>query len=148
MGLMGYGQDLNRDVLDEQQREYDLAKEAISRWITEQIVAPIIERQWLLRGILPESLTWTAEWSAVEPMSAVGLAEMGKAVAALRMTGLLTDETLVRLVSRFLPDFDADAELAALAAERPDEIGRMAGSAGPGAEEDEDRGELETGQEE
>ena len=152
MGLMGYGQDLNRDVLDEQQKEYKLALEAISRWITEQIVAPIVERQWLLRGILPESLTWAAEWSAVEPMSAAGLAEMGKAVAALRMTGLLTDETLVRLVSRFLPDFDADAELAALVAERPDEIGRMAGSAGPGAEEDEpeedeDRGELETGQE-
>lgn len=137
MGLMGYGQDLNRDVLDEQQREYDLAKEAISRWITEEIVAPIVERQWLLKGIWPESLTWTAEWSAVEPMSAAGLAEMAKAVAALKVTGLLTDETLLRLVSRFLPDFDADAEIEALAAERPDEIGRMAaGAAGPGDMED------------
>ena len=134
MGLMGYGQDLNRDVLDEQQREYDLAKEAISRWITEQIVAPLVERQWLLKGILPEGLTWSAEWSAVEPMSAVGLADVGKAVAALRMTGLLSDETLVRLVSRFVPDFDADAELAALAAGRPDEIGRMAAGAGDGAD--------------
>lgn len=151
MGLMGYGQDLNRDVLDEQQREYDLAKEAISRWITEQIVAPIVERQWLLKGILPESLTWSAEWSAVEPMSAAGLADVGKAVAALRMTGLLTDETLLRLVSRFVPDFDVDAEIEALAAGRPDEIGRMAAaSTGSAAGDDEgdDLGDLETGQEE
>lgn len=156
MGLMGYGQDLNRDVLDEQQREYDLAKEAISRWITEQIVAPIVERQWLLKGILPESLTWSAEWSAVEPMSAAGLADVGKAVAALRMTGLLTDETLLRLVSRFVPDFDVDAEIEALAAGRPDEIERMAAAstasagsaAGADDEGDDDPGELETGQEE
>lgn len=126
MGLMGFGQDLNRDVLDEQQREYDLAKEAISRWVTEQIVAPIVERQWLLKGILPESLTWSAEWSSVQPLTATALAEMGKAVAALKATALLTDETLLRLVSRFLPDFDVDAEILALASERPDEIERMA----------------------
>jgi hypothetical protein len=131
MGLMGFGQDLNRDVLDEQQREYDLAKEAISRWITEEIVAPLIERQWLLKGILPEGLTWTAEWSSTQPLTAVGLADMGKAVAALKMTGLLTNETLLRLISRFLPDFDADAEIEALADERPDEIGRMASQVAP-----------------
>lgn len=125
MGLMGFGQDLNRDVLDEQQREYNLAKETISRWVTEEIVAPLIERQWLLRGIWPAALTWTAEWSSAQPLTAATLADMGRAIGALRMTGLLTDETLVRLISRFLPDFDVDAELAALATARPDEIGRM-----------------------
>lgn len=149
MGLMGFGQNLNRDVLDEQQREYDLAKEAISRWVTEQIVAPIIERQWLLKGILPESLTWAAEWSSVEPLTATALAEMGKAVAALKATGLLTNETLLRLVSRFLPDFDVDAEILALASEQPDEIGRMANNAddvsGDGEETDDEQRDAGVG---
>jgi hypothetical protein len=64
-----------------------------------------------------------------EPMNAAGLAELGKALAALRTTGLLTDETLLRMFSRFVPGFDMEAELKALQGQMADEMARVAASA-------------------
>ena len=129
MSLLGYGQDLNRDVLDEQKQQYDLAKEKTAEWVTEQIVAQLIETQWLLKGIWPAALTWSAEWMGKDPMNAVSLAELGKALATLRTTGLLTDETLLRMFSRFVPGFDMEAELKALQGQMADEMARVAASA-------------------
>ena len=129
MSLLGYGQDLNRDVLDEQKQQYDLAKEKTAEWVTEQIVAQLIETQWLLKGIWPAALTWSAEWMGKDPMNAASLAELGKALATLRTTGLLTDETLLRMFSRFVPGFDMEAELKALQGQMADEMARVAASA-------------------
>jgi hypothetical protein len=91
-----------------------------------EIVEPLLVRQWLLAGIWPESLTWSINWSNKTPLDAVKLGELAKAITALKAAGLLTEETLLRLFSRFVPDFDADMEIEALEKERPDEIQRMA----------------------
>jgi hypothetical protein len=65
-----------------------------------------------------------------------------KALVSLRATGLLTDETMLRLLSIILPDFDVAAELKALAKQKPDEVNRMAQmSADDGNEEDGDDGD-------
>lgn len=114
MSLLGYGQDLNRDVLDEQKQQYDSVKESMSEWVSQQIVRPLIERQWLLKGIYPDGLDWSVEWASKQPFKAVDLGEAAKALTLLNATGLVTDETLIRLFSRFVPGFDADAELTAL----------------------------------
>lgn len=119
MSLLGYGQDLNRDVLQEQKEQYDATKEQLSTWVTGQFVRPLLERQWLLKGIWPGHLTWTAEWASKKAATATTIAEIANAVAMLRATSLLTDETLLRLLSHTLPDFDVNAELAALAQPRP-----------------------------
>ncbi|HXF64936.1 MAG TPA: hypothetical protein VNK95_25135 [Caldilineaceae bacterium] len=140
MSLLGYGQDLNRDVLDEQEEQYRRTLEQASAWVTGQFVKPLLERQWLLRGIWPGALTWSAAWAAKEPATAESLAEVAKALVALRATNLLTDETLLRLLSHVLPDFDVEAELAALQAARPDEVTRM-GNLAQGAVEGEDDGD-------
>lgn len=126
MSLLGYGQDLNRDVLDEQKQQYDAVKESMSDWVTQQIVTPLIERQWLLKGILPDGLKWSVEWASKQPFKAVDLGEAAKALAMLRATGLFTDETLIRLFSRFVPGFDAEAELAALKQREAEEMRRVA----------------------
>ena len=126
MSLLGYGQDLNRDVLDEQEEQYRRSLESISEWVFGQFVKPLIERQWLLKGIWPDSLTWTAEWANKVPVTAAGMDLAAKALVSLRATSLLTDETMLRLLSNVLPDFDVTAELKALAAQRPDEVNRMA----------------------
>ncbi len=126
MSLLGYGQDLNRDVLDEQEEQYRRSLESISEWVFGQFVKPLIERQWLLKGIWPDSLTWTAEWASKQPLTAAGMDLAAKALVSLRATSLLTDETMLRLLSHVLPDFDVAAELKALAAQKPDEINRMA----------------------
>lgn len=124
--LIGYGQNLNRDVLDEQSSEYDEDKESLSDWTAEQIVIPLIERQWLLRGIWPEGLTWSLEWASKKALTPTAFAEAAKALAALRATGLLSDESLIRLFARFVPDFDAQAEIDRLAELNLDMVGRVA----------------------
>lgn len=141
MSLLGYGQDLNRDVLDEQEEQYRRSLESISEWVFGQFVKPLIERQWLLKGIWPDSLTWTAEWANKVPITADGMDLAAKALVSLRATSLLTDETMLRLLSHLLPDFDVAAELKALAAQRPDEVNRMAQmSADDGDDEEGDDG--------
>ncbi len=125
MSLLGYGQDLNRDVLDEQEEQYRRGLESVCTWVTGQFVKPLVERQWLLRGIWPAALTWTAEWANKQPLTATDMDMAAKALVSLRATSLLTEETMLRLLSHVLPDFDVAAELKALAKQRPDEVGRM-----------------------
>lgn len=136
MGLLGYGQDLNRDVLEEQGEQYSRACEEMSRWVSEQIVRPLIERQWLLKGIWPAALTWEVEWASKQPMTAVSLADAAKALAALRMTALFTDETLLRMFSRFVPDFDVATELEALEQREADEAASVAVNAAVDGQDD------------
>lgn len=126
MALLGYGQDLNRDVLDEQERQYRRALESVSGWATGQLIRPLIERQWLLKGIWPDALRWNVEWASKEPLTASALDLAARALVSLRATGLLTDKTMLRLLSNVLPDFDVEAELLALAKQKPDEVKRMA----------------------
>ena len=128
MSLLGYGQDLNRDVLDEQKKQYDATKEILSGWVADEMVAPLIERAWLLAGIWPEGLSWHCEWTAPQAMTAPLLTDVAKALGALRATALFRDETLIRLFSRFWPEFDAQSEIDALAELGMEgELGRIAG---------------------
>jgi hypothetical protein len=121
MSLLGYGQDLNRDVLDEQKEQYDSAKESLSSWLSEEILRPLIERQWLLKGIWPDSLDWAIEWAAKESLTAEGMLAAANAFNALVLNGKFSDETLLKLFSRFVPAFDADAELKLLQAKQAKE---------------------------
>ena len=130
MSLLGYGQDLNRDVLDEQKQQYDSRKEAQSAWVTAQFVKPLVERQWLLKGILPESLNWSAEWASKQALSAATLKDAGDAALKLKALGL-RDETVIRLLSLFIPNFDADAEIQALRQQMADQVARVAANATP-----------------
>lgn len=128
MSLLGYGQDLNRDVLDEQAKQYNARKEAASAWVTAEIVKPLIERQWLLKGIWPPSLIWSVEWSAKQALTAQTLKDAGDAGLKLKAVGL-RDETIIRLISLFIPGFDAEAEIAAMQQMMRDQMARVAANA-------------------
>lgn len=132
MSLLGYGHDLNRDVLDEQVKQYDAVKEQMSNWVFGQLVKPLVERQWLLKGIYPPGLSWSVQWSAKKAMTATALREAGDAALKLKALGL-RDETILRLLSLFIPDFDAEAEIKALAAQMRDEVARVGVLAADGA---------------
>lgn len=110
MSLLGYGQDLNRDVLDEQKEQYDGHKEQKSQWVAGQFVKPLIERQWLLKGIWPGSLDWDVEWSSKQPLQALMLKDAGDAMLKLKALGL-PEETVIHLLSLFVPDMNADEVL-------------------------------------
>jgi hypothetical protein len=122
LALLGYGQNLNRDVLEEKKAQYDETLPLVSEWVEREIVVPLLERQWLLQGIWPEGLTYRITWSVRETLTAARLESLGKALAALQATALFDEETLIRMAARMVPGLDVDALLAALArarAERP-----------------------------
>jgi hypothetical protein len=82
-----------------------------------EFIKPLLERQWLFLGIWPDSLEVDIQWKAKKEASATELAEMARFAATIKAGGLLTMPTLLRIMATRLPDFDVDAELAALAAE-------------------------------
>src|SRR3989304_546735 len=52
MELVAYGEGLNRDILGEKKDEYDESLDDGREWVTEEFLKPLLERQWLLKGIL------------------------------------------------------------------------------------------------
>lgn len=118
MSLLGYGQDLNRDVLDEQKQQYDRALDALCAWLDKEIVQPLIELQWLLKGIWPGGLTYQIIRPSRHPLTPEAIAAAAAAVTALKATGLFTDELLLRFLAQVLPGLDAEEALKLLQQER------------------------------
>lgn len=129
--LIGYGRNLNRDVLQQKKEQYEESIPSVRGWVVAEMVKPLLERQWLLAGIWPDSLVWSVEWKSKKTPSPAGFAEIAKALVALKATGLFQDETLLRLFAMLYPDFDAAAEIEALAARDVDDMaGRIGAEAG------------------
>lgn len=139
--LIGYGRNLNRDVLEQKKEQYEEALESVRQWVVSEFIRPLVERQWLLAGIWPDGLTLDVVWKAKKQPTPTDLAEMARFAAAVKASNLLTNETLLRVMATVLPDFDVDAELAALEAEemeRTEMALRIAGNAAVPADDDED----------
>ncbi len=127
--LIGYGRNINRDVLEQKKEQYDDSLQGFRGWLTVEFIKPLLERQWLLAGIWPDGLAWSVDWKTGKAPTPTGVGEIGKALLALQATGLFREETLLRLFGMVFPGFDVETELAALSSGRPDEIGRMAAGA-------------------
>jgi len=108
MSLLGYGQDLNRDVLQEQKEQYDETLEALRPWVEKEILTPLFELAWLLVGILPDALAVTYHWKAKKVLKAADLRDIAEAGVRLRALGL-PEPAIWTLIQRFLPDLDWDA---------------------------------------
>lgn len=128
MSLLGYGQDLNRDVLEEQKGQYDRALEQVASWVITQFVTPLLELQWLLLGIWPGDLEYSITPAAKETLTAEMVVTAAEAILKLKATRLFDEPTLLKMFTMLVPiDEELAAKaLAALEAGRPDEIGRMA----------------------
>jgi hypothetical protein len=130
--LIGYGRNLNRDVLEQKKEQYTETLGAVRQWLVTEIIKPLLERQWLLLGIWPDALTLDVQWKTKKEPTPAELEQLGKFVATLKAMGIVTDATLLRILATALPDFDIDAELAAVAAqaaERQTELQRIAANA-------------------
>jgi hypothetical protein len=93
------------------------------------MVRPLLERQWLLLGIWPEGLEYEIKWASKKSLTATTLKEIAAAGVQLKALGW-PDEVIVDILAPLIPNFEAAAlktALAAAAANRPDEIGRIAG---------------------
>lgn len=106
MPLLGYGQDLNRDVLQEQKEQYDRALDALAQWIDKEILQPLIELQWLLKGIWPGGLKYQIVRPSRKPLTAADLKAAAEAIKALRESGIVADVLLLRFLAQLIPGLD------------------------------------------
>jgi hypothetical protein len=105
MSLLGYGEDLNRDVLDKQEEQYQRALEGLTAWPTMQIVKPLLERQWLLKGIWPDGLKYKIKWRAKAPLTADAVEKAAN--AGLKLKALGAPPAVVRaVIEQLLPGVD------------------------------------------
>lgn len=117
MSLLGYGQDLNRDVLEEQAAQYDDALVALRVWPETEIVRPLVERQWLLKGIAPEGLTYRVAWASQEAVKAATVAQAADAGLKLLALGY-SMEQVGQVLALLLPGLELGASGQGAAASR------------------------------
>lgn len=127
MSLLGYGQDLNRDVLQEQKQQYEEGLRSLKKWVEHELIRPLIELQWLLAGIWPETLEYEIGWQVTGGgLKAAQVRDAADAGVRLRALGL-SDDALWGILEQFLPGVDLPSPLAPLPGR---ERGAEAASAG------------------
>ena len=127
--LIGYGTDLNRDILEQKQDQYADAIESVQGWLEAEFLLPLLERQWLMLGIWPDALTVAFQWKQKKRPTPAGMKDMAAFAASIKAAGLLTDGTLLHMLATVLPDFDVDAEIAALEAQASEDAAAAAAQA-------------------
>ncbi len=120
--LIAYGENLNRDVLQEKKAQYDEGIAATQGWVEDQILGPLLERAWLLAGILPENVKYSVGWPSKKVLIPQDIQALATAVGQMRRDGW-SDTAVWALIEPWLPDdldmdalFDAEPEPRAAAA--------------------------------
>lgn len=107
MELVAYGGDLNRDVLGEKKAEYDETLDDGREWLAEEILKPLHELQWLLKGILPENIEYSIGWRKAKSLTPTMLRDLADGIMRLRVLGVKV-ELLQALLAQFIPGIDLD----------------------------------------
>ena len=111
MSLLGYGQDLNRDVLDKQKEQYDEMLNQVKHWVGEELIKPLLYREWLLHGIVPEGLPYQIAWKSKTRLTPEALMALANAALSLRTLGL-DNVALKAVLVKYLPDVEVGELLA------------------------------------
>jgi hypothetical protein len=107
MELIAYGGSLNRDILGEKKEQYDEILNQGREWTTLQIITPLLERQWLMQGILPATVQYKIIWRKAKSLSPGDLRDLADAGSRLKVLGV-KDEIIQLLMASFLRDVDID----------------------------------------
>lgn len=107
MELIAYGSGLNRDILGEKKDQYEETLRQDREWLISQILKPLLERQWMLQGILPASLDYKIVWRSGKSLSPTDLRDLADAATRLRLLGV-KDEIIQLVLAMFLRDVDVD----------------------------------------
>jgi len=108
MSLLGYGHDLNRDVLQKQKEQYDETLPVLQTWVTDQLVRPLLELEWMLHGIWPAHLDYEVQWKRKQTLTPEALAKLADATLRLRAMGF-PDAVVVELLGLFITGVDLSA---------------------------------------
>ncbi len=144
--IMFGGENLNRDILEDQVAAYEKDLISASAWVVTEFIRPIAELQLLLLGIWPGDLEMTVVWAREEAQQAkvaqasaqaaeqvaAAVAKAGEAGTKLRAAGIpdeVIDAILVEIVSQAMPGLDRVDITAkikqARRAQEPDPIDRI-----------------------
>jgi hypothetical protein len=107
MELVAYGEGLNRDILSEKKDEYDESLADGREWVTEEFLKPLIERQWLMKGILPAEVEYALIWRKAKSLTPADLRDLADAGSRFKVLGV-KDEIVQLLMASFLRDVDID----------------------------------------
>ena len=107
MELVAYGEGLNRDILGDKKEEYDESLADGREWLTEEFLKPLLERQWLLKGILPASVKYQIIWRKAKQLTPADLRDLADAGSRFKVLGV-KDEIIQLLMASFLRDVDID----------------------------------------
>ncbi|RPI92888.1 MAG: hypothetical protein EHM40_11595 [Chloroflexi bacterium] len=107
MELIAYGGELNRDILGEKKAQYEEILNQGREWASMQLIRPLLERQWLLQGILPASVKYKVIWRKAKTLSPADLRDLADAGSRLKVLGV-KDEIIQVLLATFLRDVDVD----------------------------------------
>jgi len=105
--VLGYGQDINRDVLEKQEAQMFRNLEEIDDWIDDEIIKPVIELQLLLLGILPESVTYSIVWP---DRSNETFSDVIDGAVKIKSLGL-PNKVMLQLLKKVITDMDVDSVL-------------------------------------
>lgn len=119
MVLIGYGKDLNRDVLEQKLTQYERSLESLTQWLEDDLVRPLLEREWLLNGIYPDNLKYELVWRYKSPSSPADLKNVADAIVRFKALNI-PDAIINAIVARFLPWLDITALLEADGQTPPD----------------------------
>jgi hypothetical protein len=107
MELIAYGGNLNRDILGEKKDQYEETLNQGREWTTVEIIQPLLEREWLLHGILPASVEYKIIWRKAKSITPTDLRDLADAGSRLKVLGV-KDEIIQLLMAGYLRDVDID----------------------------------------
>lgn len=107
MDLVGYGEDVDFSVIGHQKEQYDETLVAVQDWVTGEYLVPLLERQWMLKGIFPDDLNYEIEWASKQNVTPDDIEKLARAVAQFRALGA-SDDFIALLVAQFLPGVDPE----------------------------------------
>jgi len=107
MELLVFGEGLNRDILGEKKEEYENNQEQGREWLTKQLVKPLLERQWLLAGILPAAIKYKIKWRTAKPLTPADLRDLGDGLSRLKLLGV-KDEIIQSIAAMYLRSVEDD----------------------------------------
>lgn len=101
--LLAYGENLNRDVLETKKLQYDETLHQVRAWVSAEVLYPIIEREWLLHGLLPETLEYTVTWATKKGLGALEARTVVDLITTMATAGWETT-AIWAVVEPYLPN--------------------------------------------
>jgi hypothetical protein len=99
--LMFYGGELNRDILSEKKASYAEILRQVREWTSEDIIKPLLQRQLLLKGIMPEGLKYKITWLRASNLTPQEFQMISNAILQIRI--MFGDEMVQEMLQYYFP---------------------------------------------